>query len=210
MAGLDLLARAVKGCSLDDVRVLLEFRKAREELRKLGPGNGLEELQYALPAEKLGVTPAHVRELVETFIYDKPLRFIKVVSDGRIAPALDRLRDKNYRLGVFSDYPAGFKLDAMGINRSVFDVIGHSTMPEIDAFKPNPAGFLYCAAGMALEPSQVLYVGDRENIDMKGARRAGMRGALVAGSFGTGKRGEFMVTKDIVTLEEAMPGVMEG
>jgi len=42
------------------------------------------------------------------------------------------------------------------------------------SLKPNPRGFEVAAAKMGLIPEQVVYVGDREDVDAVGALNAGM------------------------------------
>src|SRR5215813_14173505 len=49
-----------------------------------------------------------------------------------------------------------------------------ATDPEINAFKPHPTGFLHACALWGLRPEEVLYVGDRPEVDAVGALNAGM------------------------------------
>ena len=94
---------------------------------------------------------------------------------------LDALAARGMHAGVFSDYPARAKLEALGLEGR-FDPVLCATDPEIDAFKPNPRGFLRACELWGLEPGEVLYVGDRADVDGEGARRAGMPCALVGGN----------------------------
>ena len=49
-----------------------------------------------------------------------------------------------------------------------------ATDPEINAFKPYPKGFLHACTLWGLRPEEVLYVGDRPEVDAVGALNAGM------------------------------------
>jgi len=186
-----------------DIRIISSFRHVREELRSLPPGSGIESLQYELVGNKLGLTAARVREAVRSLIYDRPLPILREASDARTTDAMRRLRDAGYRLGIYSDYPAADKLAALGFDHKLFDIIADSEMPEIDVFKPNPAGFLYTASRMGLDPAEVMYVGDRVRVDMEGARRAGMRGALVTWSSRRREPGDgYVFVRDTAALAD--------
>jgi len=82
------------------------------------------------------------------------------------------------RLGVFSDYSPGAKLEALGIR----DLVGlelAATDPGINAFKPHAAGFIRACTEWGVAPGEVLFVGDREELDGVGARAAGMGGCIL-------------------------------
>ena len=62
---------------------------------------------------------------------------------------------------------------------------------EINAFKPHPHGFLHACERWGLQPEEVLFVGDREDVDARGARNAGMPCALVGSQESRGKTPTF-------------------
>jgi FMN phosphatase YigB (HAD superfamily) len=88
---------------------------------------------------------------------------------------------------VFSDYDPDRKLDALGV-RDLFDVTLAATDPEVNRFKPHPRGFLVGAARLGVEPSEVLYVGDRADVDGAGAAAAGMSSVIITGGVGEDPR----------------------
>ena len=51
--------------------------------------------------------------------------------------------------------------------------------PRSARFKPDPAGFRYTAEMLGVEPGEAVYVGDRPEVDLAGARAAGMPAVLV-------------------------------
>lgn len=160
-------------------RRLRAFRSAREELRDVEVRGGtLEGEQYALPARRLGVEPGVVRAAVEEWMMQRPLPHLAASAWLELRQVLEELRRRGARLGVFSDYPPEDKLRALDI-RSLFDVALGATDPAIDEFKPGPAGLLRAAAELGVDPADVVYVGDRVDVDAPAAQRAGMRCVIV-------------------------------
>lgn len=96
----------------------------------------------------------------------------------RTAETLEELRRRGYRLGVISnaDGRAEEALQAVGL-RPHFELVIDSGLVGID--KPDPRIFHLAAERMGVAPSEAVYVGDIYEIDVQGARAAGMRGILV-------------------------------
>lgn len=181
---LELLAAAASRPlpTLRAIRIVGRFRAEREALRALGrPERPLDELQYESPARRLGVDPEAVRTIVHEWIHRRPLRHLASCRRPDLVAALDRLADLGVPVAVFSDYPAEAKLSALGLEgRAAFAL--SATEPPVNAFKPHPAGFLEAARRLGLAPHQVLYVGDRAEVDLDGAIAAGLRARLVGSS----------------------------
>ncbi len=83
-------------------------------------------------------------------------------------------------MGAYSDYPAVKKLSALGI-AGAFESIISAEDPEVRGFKPHTNGFEVSAKKMGLLPEQILYVGDRVDVDGAGALQAGMGAAILSG-----------------------------
>lgn len=96
----------------------------------------------------------------------------------RTVETLEELRRRGYRLGVISnaDGRAGEALDAVGL-REHFELIVDSGLVGFD--KPDPRIFHHALQQMGVEPEQAVYVGDIYEIDVRGARAAGMRPILI-------------------------------
>lgn len=88
--------------------------------------------------------------------------------------AIEYWYEKGIRLGVYSDYPVKGKLNTLGISR-FFTTIVSAGDPEVHGFKPNTNGFAVAARKMGMDPSKILYVGDREEVDGLGASNAGLQ-----------------------------------
>jgi phosphoglycolate phosphatase/putative hydrolase of the HAD superfamily len=155
-------------------RSIMAFRRAREELRALGqPAARLEELQYVQAAERAGVDPARMRAVVEEWILDRPLRHLRRCRRPGVGELFRFLGERGLAVGVVSDYPARPKLLALGLAEHVSLTVC-ATDAEVNAFKPHPGGLAHACRTWALRPEEVLYVGDRPDVDAVGAAALGM------------------------------------
>ena len=82
------------------------------------------------------------------------------------------------RLGVVSNSDGRVEeaLAAAGI-RDRFDVILDSALVGVE--KPDPAIFRAALAALGVAPEEALYVGDLYDVDVVGARAAGIEGVLL-------------------------------
>ncbi|GJL69816.1 MAG: phosphoglycolate phosphatase [Nitrospirales bacterium] len=155
-------------------RILKCFREGRESLRAMeDPRVSLVSLQYSLVAERVCVTSREVEIIVREWMYRRPLKYLKICRRRGMVEFFQLAAEMGLRTGVFSDYPVREKLQELGIPVPLtVELCG--TDPEINAFKPNPKGFLYACHLWNLDPGEVLYVGDRHDVDACGAKAAGM------------------------------------
>jgi HAD superfamily hydrolase (TIGR01549 family) len=158
-------------------RALAEYRKAQETLRTQRDGADAGR-QIALAAERAGMTATDVAAVVDEWMIERPLKYLLECRAHGLVELLEFLRAKRVRLGILSDYPAVKKLQALGI-RHHFSLVLCGGDPEIAAFKPSPRGFLAASARWQLEPSEILYVGDRPDADAAGAAAANMPAVIV-------------------------------
>lgn len=95
------------------------------------------------------------------------------------APALMELRERGARLVVVSnwDWSLTDVLGGLGLLPLLDAVI---TSAEVGAAKPDPAIFEAALAAARCEPADAVHVGDSADNDVQGARRAGIRGLLLA------------------------------
>jgi HAD superfamily hydrolase (TIGR01549 family) len=167
-------------------RVLQAYRRAQEALRD-APANGesIASLQVSHAARQAGVDEADVECAVSEWMASRPLRYLRWCRRSGLLELLERLRRRGIRLGVLSDYPCADKLAVLGV-ASFFSPVLCTTDPDINAFKPNPRGFWRACDLWNLPPEEVLYVGDRPEVDARGAHAAGLRCVIVGGRNGDG------------------------
>ena len=159
---------------------LRAFRRAQEELRAAAPnGEALAARQLRIAAETAGVSTRTGEELVSRWMVRKPLPYLPWLRRRGLTSLLHTLRVLGLRVGALSDYPADGKLRALGIAEH-FSLVLCTADPPVAALKPHPAGFLAAASAWNLAPSCVLYVGDREDVDARGATAAGMPCLIVS------------------------------
>lgn len=96
----------------------------------------------------------------------------------RTAEALEALREAGYRLGVVSNADGSIEalLESVGL-RSHFELVVDSGAVGLE--KPDPAIFHHALERMGVAPADAVYVGDIYEIDVAGARAAGMRAILL-------------------------------
>jgi putative hydrolase of the HAD superfamily len=85
------------------------------------------------------------------------------------------LRRHGKLIGIFSDYPASLKLNALGLKA---DFIVSAGDAEIGALKPDPRGLAHLMLRAGTGPDSTLMIGDRVERDGHVARRLGV-GALI-------------------------------
>lgn len=99
-------------------------------------------------------------------------------TDPATGPALARLRSAGARLGVVSnsDGRVAEALEAAGL-AGYFSVVVDSRLVGFE--KPDPRIFLPALEALHVAPTEALYVGDLYEVDVVGARRAGMAVVLL-------------------------------
>jgi HAD superfamily hydrolase (TIGR01509 family) len=102
----------------------------------------------------------------------------------RAAESLGRLRAAGIRLGVVSnsDGRVEHALQAAGL-REYFDVVLDSALVGVE--KPDPRIFRAALDALGVTPEEALYVGDLYEVDIIGARAAGMEAVLLGQAAGS-------------------------
>jgi HAD superfamily hydrolase (TIGR01509 family) len=180
---LELAALPVAGRGPREVRrivsCLREYRRAHEELRTARPRHpDVARRQLELAAERSGTTVTFAAQTVADWMCRQPLKYVRLARRPGIDRLLARLSERGLALGVLSDYDPRAKLAALGLER-YFSIMLCTTDPEIDALKPDPRGFLRAATVWGVAPGEILYVGDRPEVDAAGARAAGLACVII-------------------------------
>jgi len=123
---------------------------------------------------RLAGVPAEQSEVVRTTLLELHReRHLWGGTHPETAGALGRLSAAGYRLGVVSngDGRAEEALIALDLRRH-FELVVDSQLVGVE--KPDPRIFAVALEAMGVAPSEALYVGDLYEIDVVGARRAGL------------------------------------
>jgi len=183
------LHRAIVGagheCSVDELRQAFRraidrvSEEARESLIDVGPPG-----RWAVLAQELGVPRGLIAyEVVEHAYEDITLDPIPDAMP-RVHTAVQEMKEQGYKLGVICNTGmAGGRVLREVLKRHellhYFDTTLFSN--EVGISKPHPRIFEQAAEELGItSPDEALHVGDLEELDVEGARRAGWHSALYA------------------------------
>lgn len=153
-----------------EMLMLSHFRAERES--RAGQGcPDLEHAQYSWCADKRGYPVHKLKEIVERWIFQHPVRYLGGYTYPGTGQLFRTLRQKGIKIAIYSDYKAHEKLEAMGLEA---DLVVSSTDPEVNQLKPDPKGLLYTVKQLGLAPESCLFIGDRQEMDGECALRAQM------------------------------------
>jgi HAD superfamily hydrolase (TIGR01549 family) len=152
------------------LRTLRLFRRLREELAEEA-SEGIGRLQYERPASLLGLSPEAVQLAVETWMHQRPLPLLRRCRYPGVARVFETLRASGRTIAIFSDYPAGAKLKALGLRA---DIEVCATDADVQRLKPHPLGLQRVLERAGAGPQECLYIGDRDERDGACARCLGV------------------------------------
>jgi len=180
---------------LKEQRLLRAMGKARTRLREadrisgqpavsMGGENGkgdFYDTQARIMGEILGQPADIIREKTERMIYRgwEPV-FKKVTPFPHVRDVLDVFKREGIKMGLLSDFPPETKLENLKL-AGYWDAILCSELTG--HLKPDSTPFLELARRMGTLPENILYVGNSVPYDVDGARKAGMKAALIRTGF---------------------------
>lgn len=163
-----MLAHLVTGrLSWRDIHTVRVFRRERERMA-LEEADNIGVLQLTRVASMTRASRHEVEALVSRWMYDEPLAFVTRHAFPDARRFVATLSTRGIRTGVFSDYPAGGKLHALGIS---VDVVRDATAEDVGRLKPHPEGFTRVCQLLQTRPHRCLIIGDRDDRDGEAARR---------------------------------------
>ena len=158
-------------------RKALHEESRREPPAGAGMARSFRDRQAALIAASLGIGEAEAARAMERMVYAamaERFRFIKPYPG--VLSCLEALRNSGLRLGLLSDLPPARKTALLGLEGR-FDSLLCSE--DFGALKPSRKPFLALAEALGTEPGSILYVGNKREYDIEGAKAAGMMAALM-------------------------------
>jgi len=161
-----------------EIRTLIHYRRALEWLRFNQDQKMTPQSQIARTCTTTNNSVEDIKKCVVQWTEELPLHFINLCARHQLIQMIKRWHQVGIPMGIYSDYPAQAKLMALGIEHCI-SVNLCSTDSQVGTLKPASSGFLIAAQKMGLKPEHCIYVGDREDIDIRGAQNAGMRAVFV-------------------------------
>ena len=161
--------RIPRRVSLEDMRAA-RLRLAEAEPHRAHDFTYLRTASLARHAEESGYEPEIAAQAFEIFFAAR--NDIEPFAD--VLPALARLRTR-YALATLSNGNAD--LARMQSFAGAFKVSLNAR--DVGSAKPHPRGFERLASALALDPAEIIYVGDDPHHDIVGARAAGLQTAWI-------------------------------
>lgn len=153
------------------------FRLYQDKFEQLGLAKAsMFDKQVAMMAKAVNVSEQKAKKLVAKYydILERTYKRLGTVKNS--ASTLKKLKEKGYKVGVFSDWPLYDKLKRLGVEQYV-DYAASSD--DIGMLKPNFKCFEYLLYNLKVKPNETLYVGDSYSKDIVGAADAGMDAVLI-------------------------------
>jgi putative hydrolase of the HAD superfamily len=133
--------------------------------------------QYqAMVLKEAGIEPTD--ELIGNILSKmQQIKFSRVLFDD-VLPVLTELKGKELILGLISNVDSDITplLDKLGLSQLLQVVV---TSQETGYMKPQPEIFKEAAKQACVQVSEAIYIGDQYQIDVLGAKKAGMQGVLL-------------------------------
>jgi putative hydrolase of the HAD superfamily len=173
-AALDLpLAAAGLASRSSDASAAMELASGSDQERAAAFLEALFRLG-GVPGDRMG----EVRDCLARMHQE---RHLWCSVEERTPGALGRLRAAGLRLGVVSnsDGRVEHALQEAGL-RDYFDVVIDSSLVGLE--KPDPRIFLAALDALGVRAEEALYIGDLYEVDVVGARAAGIEAVLLTGS----------------------------
>lgn len=162
---------------LFDLNILRHVSGAREWVRQreFADGEALQGAFFQELARRAFIRPPVAARWYEQRFIASFLTQLEKRCQPRpgITRLLGDLRKKGLKVGVLSDYEkVAERLEALRLPVTFFDEL--VSAGQSGALKPSPKPFFMAAHRLGVDPSAVLMVGDRDDMDGAGARAASM------------------------------------
>jgi FMN phosphatase YigB (HAD superfamily) len=158
------------------------YMKVREQFagQDLGDRPALMRRLSGTLGERLGVSQRQALDWIEGPFYTGFVHVMTLVRNSRpgVRETLAGLRERGIKVAVLSDFGrVSDRLHNLEIDHGLLDRC--YSCEHAGALKPNPRPFRQVAQEWSLPPEEILVVGDRDDTDGEGARKAGMQFMLL-------------------------------
>ena len=153
-----------------DLKIISSFRKQREN-HKGYSSFAIEKEQYQWCADELKIPVQKVEVCILKYMYKLPLKFILSARYPNIEKVFNAIKELNFSIAIYSDYPVQEKLDALHLEA---DVLFNSIDNDPHQLKPSGKAVDFICSKMNISRDEALLIGDREDTDGESARLAGV------------------------------------
>jgi len=158
------------------LRIIQTYRNILEEIRydeKVLSSTVEEHIHMKLTARKLKSTIDTVEPIITEWMEKQASNMIPHCIRKKTLQFIQRMHESQIKQGIYSDYPAIEKLKSIQMANH-FHAVVWSGEQSVLSYKPSPKGFLKTAELLDCPPDEILYIGDRAEVDGQGAHQAGM------------------------------------
>lgn len=157
-------------------KTLSVFRKHHEVVRAATEFDAESpyDFQLKLSAEALDQDPEVVRAVVQTWMVERPVKWLRRFARVELLRELASFQSAGGKLALVSDYPASHKARAFEHVLRFDKIVANGEQGGPARLKPHPEGYLKAAEQLGVAPAQCLVVGDRKDADGAAAEAAGM------------------------------------
>jgi HAD superfamily hydrolase (TIGR01549 family) len=170
----EMLLASIRGRGVDFIFILRAYRRIREQL-----GDSLhEDFDRELTSRTaafVGCSEERVRSTAGEWLEQRPLRHLIRYRYPGLPELFRGLRKQGRKIGIFSDYPARAKLEALQLDA---DVIVCASDADVGVLKPHPRGLHVLMSRAATNPTQTILIGDRPERDGLAAQAANVRSLI--------------------------------
>jgi len=179
--------------------------KALQKLHEIRKNKRVSELDFNLLCYDYGITD---KNIIDAGV--KRYRLIKLASlqtNINLRSTLEYLIKKGYKLGIVTTGPPEKQIDKLqviGLDHYFKDCFFASK--DVSEIKPNPVLYQKALKKLNADPKKSYYVGNRLDIDIKGAHNAGMKGILLLCGKYAGQNPVSLLLQKGVSAEDILSG----
>jgi HAD superfamily hydrolase (TIGR01509 family) len=173
----EMLVSLIRSRDIKFISILRTYRRIREQL-----GDSLhEDFERELnsrTAALVGCSEEQVRSTAREWLEQRPLRHLIRYRYPKLPELFQGLRKHGKKIGIFSDYPAVEKLEALGLHADIIVCAGDE---DVGILKPHARGLHVLMSRAAMHPAETILIGDRPERDGLAARAANVRALIMSG-----------------------------
>ena len=146
-----------------ELYAVYQFRKLREKSE--WKQASFDEL-YKEIEKHISKPPAQIANRVQYWLFEAPLDVLRECAYQEVAEFINAQHEEGKQIIIYSDYPGKDKLGAIGIEYDLLFDFGQNGISEQ---KPSMSIMKKILSESGLQPSELLYVGDRDDRDKASA-----------------------------------------